>query len=163
MSVGDWVIRQAETFVGSTLGSPLLGRVIAEAAGPPATAHVVWQNGDESAAYLQSSLLRVFDPGAVSIENAENVAKWVQLGFYPVREVDAGVVEETGDPPKSPAAAGLVVRAYGVGGYGAGAPSTEQFVMSTYDGRLFMNMELPVTAGTEEVLTVTREDGRRRV
>ena len=160
MTVGDWVMmatgRQVE---GVANGLPLLGVVTLQDPGPPAVATVLWENGELSS-LLQSNLLRVFDAGTVSPDNAFNIGKWVQLVAYPEVELNPdGSIDQPGGSPKSPAAAGLVVRAWSFGPFG-GVASTEWFAMATEDGQGFLNMEF---SGVANEFQITVHDGRRVV
>lgn len=121
MAIGDTVTISTDTNLSEV---PPFGVVSAEPGGTDAL--VLWRNG-ELTQVPQTQLQKVFPAtAAVNI-----VGQWMQLVAFPER--DAGL-----DPTaKSPATAGLVVDAYGIGNYDAQAADTEWAILSTEDGRSF--------------------------
>lgn len=134
---------------------PLFGRVGAEGA---SDADVVWDNGVADT-YLQAILERVIAP---PVEITALIGKWVQINAFPEVELP----DELGAPPKSPAASGVVLRAYSLTGYG-GAPGTGQpfIVVACNDGRSIIVVPSPLGDPAEptEPPKVTVQDGRRQV
>lgn len=129
MAVGDFVIMTSGSLGPSTFAptGPLMGRVLAEAGGPPATADVEWENHEQTLGIDQTNLRKVFFGGG---SERYVIAKWLQLKNYPFSGAPPNVGE------KSPAAAGIGHRAFGIGAYDAVARESAFVVMSWFDGRV---------------------------
>lgn len=113
MAVGNLVMLAVNPGTRTAMPrGPLLGRVVNEAAGPPATADVQWFNGKRTDAIDQSNLWLATDPPANLLPL---VGKWAQLVQYSPPSLAVA-----GDAPKSPAAAGLVHSVYTVDIYSGG-------------------------------------------
>lgn len=127
MAVGDFVT-MSSAFTGSPR-KPLFGRVVAEAAGPPAVASVQWFNGKRTNDVDQEALLKMHDATAGL---QELLGKWAQL----VRYLPPSFPVVDDDAPKSPAAAGIVHTALGLSVYDAADPEVYVVYMSMMDGRV---------------------------
>jgi len=111
MALGDEVL---PIIRGNLVPGASPGRVLAEAADPPATADVLWANGKRTDGVLQSNLVKVFAP---ETNGEAAVGVWAQ---FLNRRSDLAVLSD-----KSPAASGLVVSAMGIGAYDAAEPSLQ--------------------------------------
>ncbi len=154
MAIGDVVVLTA-LMPGSAIGdaTALLGAVVAEAGGPPATADVLWENGELTAAVPQSELSKVFVGTAAGVAR---VGKWEQMLGFP----DFNEAGGAGGFPKSPAMGGVVVRVYRNGAYDAQNPTDDTLrltIAQGASGRLFSFAD----DGTDPPFAA--QDGRRMV
>jgi hypothetical protein len=123
---------------------------------------VLWRNGKTTTGVPQSELRKVFGdlPGAEpSITSL--VGKWMQIGSLPI--IDLGEDPPfTGYPPKSPAAAGLVIEAFGTNAYDELNADAARLVISSEDGRGFFQVPMPDPAGDDPPVYI-EQPGRRNV
>lgn len=73
---------------------------------------VLWENGEFSSAVPDSVLLKCFDPVDVDQSIRDIIGQYVQINNWPTAQ-GTGDADHPG-PPKSPAAAGVVRRAYAI-------------------------------------------------
>lgn len=158
MSVGDFVILDTLYPTTAHPRAPLIGVVVNETAGPPATADVNWANGKATVDVDQSILKKVFDPAAVL---QDLIGKWAQLLQY-----NPPSVPIANDAPKSPGAAGIVHATFGIDDYGGQSATAFVLFMSMMDGRIPWIL-LPVDGpgeggGTTDVASQLSTHSQRR-
>ena len=150
MTVGDIVVLRTVLESAALNGPPNLGVVNAEPGGTDAL--VFFRNG-QSSQIPQTELRKVFAPAQVA---ADFLGKWAQMKAFP---------ESPDGPPKTPAAAGVVLDIFGTADYGAGALTTHQMLMSSEDaeGFLFFNVDIDATVVDTDEINIFVQDGRRNV
>ena len=152
MAAGDAVLMR---FSNSLPGDVSFGVVDSEA-GTDAT--VLWRKTGLLTTVPQARLFKAFTaPDAV-----KQVGQWAQLLGFPELEADGG--EVAGFPPKTRAAGGPIIEAFGVADYDAQAPNNEWVVGATEDGRGRMLLEYssPADLLEGEAAYITKP-GRRNV
>lgn len=159
MAVGDQVILGfGNAFTVDSFGAepPLIGTVVDE---PATDAVVEWRNGKTSSAIPQALLQKVFESASdVDFNRATPlIGKWMQLNDWPL----AGLLP--GSAPKSPAASGVVVAAFGLGDYDDPAPNAGLVVLSVQEGRAFITIPQAQVQTLIESGVLTEQPGRRTV
>lgn len=119
MPIGDQV--SFDPYADGSEGGPF-GVVIAEDAGPPLNADVLWEDGVIGSAIPQASLRKVFRPPLFIIGR---IGGWQRLSSSPV-----GVA---GSTPKSPAAGGLLIGGFQLGAYDSVSPDDPTYSWVTQD------------------------------
>jgi hypothetical protein len=143
---------------------PLLGTIVLESGAAPVLADVVWENGEKSVGLDRDALLiKAENPDEEDELLVSSLGKFVQLTSYPEND------DEDRGAPKSPAAAGLVHRAFLTfpDFSGESEPNGAFVVMSWQDGRVKAMVPSPSSAFDDETNTEQTlfgaQPGRRQV
>lgn len=143
MSTGDTVIMSPGTqgpHATYAPDGPLFGVIVAESENGSTTANVLWENGKKTDDLERDIVLRKiqFSEGEDDPQLANFLGKFVQVAGFPE-------VLTPDSRPKSPAAAGVVHRAFVVfpDFSGESDPEFAFVVMSWYDGRIRVCVPAP--------------------
>ncbi len=167
MTIGDKVIMSPGTqgdHATYAPDGPLFGVIVVENGGSPDLASVLWEDGTLTLLVDRDAVLKKIEFGEgedADVPLTSNLGKFVQMSGFPE-------VGTAGSRPKSPAAAGVVHRAFVVfPDFSDPDPDLAFVVMSWYDGRIRACVPAPsalldpAVSALREILTA--QPGRRDV